>query len=208
MVLQGQEERETKLGAQTPAELPHLTIPADSNWDQRLLGLENQLCLPMHDQFYRCDRNTVSSPGGNIVAPCPTYQWRPIFTRDGVCDNVAVRGNISGSNFTTSNSGTREFRASESRDETEAPVSQPIGCASYMLFGINLVNSHTELPSPQVATYYDHLSPCSFPPTSQFVLLNLSRFQRPLRVSLAVFKRNNVRILVSLTEVAKRYFTL
>ncbi|KAB1199425.1 Auxin response factor 2 [Morella rubra] len=92
MVLQGQEERETKLGAQTPAELPHLTIPADSNWDQRLLGLENQLCLPMHDQFYRCDRNTVSSPGGNIVAPCPTYQWRPIFTRDGVIKHGSALG--------------------------------------------------------------------------------------------------------------------
>ncbi|XP_062145267.1 auxin response factor 23-like, partial [Alnus glutinosa] len=160
-VLQGQENRKTgaqELGAETSGILPHLIY--------RHLGLENQLCHPMHDQLYRLSGNTIPSPGGNMAAPCPTCQWPPIFTTYAVCDNVAVSRNISVSNVTTSNTGSQECRASESRDENEAPLSQPTGCARYMLFGVNLVNSHPELPSPQVANYCGLCSPCSLSPTS------------------------------------------
>jgi hypothetical protein len=160
-VLQGQEIRKTgaqELGAETSGILPHLIY--------RHLGLENQLCHPMHDQLYRLSSNTIPSPGGNMAAPCPTCQWPPIFTTYAVCDNVAGSRNISVSNVTTSNTGSQECRASESRDENEAPLSQPTGRARYMLFGVNLVNSHPELPSPQVANYCGLCSPCSLSPTS------------------------------------------
>lgn len=120
----------------------------------------------MHDQLYRLSSNTVPSPSGNMAAPCPAYRWPPIFTTYAVCDDVGVSRNISVSNVTTSNTGSQEWRASESRDENEAPLSPPTGRERYMLFGVNLVNSHSELPSPQVANYCDLCSPCSFSPTS------------------------------------------
>lgn len=119
----------------------------------------------MHDQLYRLSSNTVPSPSGNMAAPCPAYRWPPIFT-NAVCDDVGVSRNISVSNVTTSNTGSQEWRASESRDENEAPLSPPTGRERCMLFGVNLVNSHSELPSPQVANYCDLCSPCSFSPTS------------------------------------------
>ena len=163
-VFQGQENRNTgaqQLGAQTPEVLPHLVPPSNPDWGRRQLGLENQVCIPMHGRFYQCSSNKRSYFGGNIAAPYPTHQWPPMF------DNVSVSRNISVSNVTSSNSGYQECRASESRDENEPLLAQPTGCNRYMLFGVNLFNSYPELPSPQVATYCELLSPCSFPPTSQ-----------------------------------------
>lgn len=163
-VFQGQENRNTgarQLGAQTPEVLPHLVPPSNPDWGRRQLGLENQLCIPMHGRFYQCSSNKRSYFSGNIAAPYPTHQWHPMF------DNVSVSRNISVSNVTSSNSGYQECRASESRDENEPLLAQPTGCNRYMLFGVNLFNSYPELPSPQVATYCELLSPCSFPPTSQ-----------------------------------------
>ncbi|KAE8009608.1 hypothetical protein FH972_006036 [Carpinus fangiana] len=160
-VLQGQENRKIvaqELGAQTSAIFPHLIY--------RHLGLENQLCHSTHDHLYRLSSNIIPSPAGNMAAPFTTYRRPQIITTSAVCDNDTVSRNISVSNITTSNTGSQECRASESRDENEAPHSQPTGRTRYMLFGVNLVNSHLELPSPQVANYCELCSPCSFSPTS------------------------------------------
>ncbi|XP_041016734.1 auxin response factor 4-like isoform X1 [Juglans microcarpa x Juglans regia] len=169
-VLQGQENKKTsgqELDAETLPTIPHLLPLSDPDWCHRLMGLENKPCFPIHDHFHQHNRSTISCPGGNIMAPCPTYQWPPIFANE-VCDNISVSRNmISVSNVTISNSGSHEFRSSESRDENDGPLSQPTSCARYMLFGVNLANSHPELPSPQVATYCELSSPCSFPPTSE-----------------------------------------
>ncbi|XP_041022563.1 auxin response factor 23-like isoform X12 [Juglans microcarpa x Juglans regia] len=132
----------------------------DPDWCHRKLGLENHLGSPIHAQLDQYGSNIISSSGGNIAVPCPTYQWPPIFTNR-VCDNVSVRRNISVS--TTSNFGSKVFRPSESRDENDVPLAQPTGCAR--LFGVDLLYSHQELPSPQVATSCELSRPRSFLPT-------------------------------------------
>ncbi|XP_075641031.1 auxin response factor 9-like [Castanea sativa] len=164
-VFQGQDKRNTgaqELDAQTPEVLPHLVAPSNPNWGHRHLGLENQLCGPMHE-LSQCNSNKISYLSQNIAVPCPAYQWHPIIT----CDNVAASRNISVSNVTSSNSGYQECRASELRDENEALLAPSTGCYRYRLFGVNLFNSYPELPSPQVATYCELSSPCSVPPKSQ-----------------------------------------
>ncbi|XP_041022554.1 auxin response factor 4-like isoform X3 [Juglans microcarpa x Juglans regia] len=162
-VLQGQENEKTsarELGAQTPLIFTPLLPSTDPDWCHRKLGLENHLGSPIHAQLDQYGSNIISSSGGNIAVPCPTYQWPPIFTNR-VCDNVSVRRNISVS--TTSNFGSKVFRPSESRDENDVPLAQPTGCAR--LFGVDLLYSHQELPSPQVATSCELSRPRSFLPT-------------------------------------------
>ncbi|XP_035548859.1 auxin response factor 4-like isoform X2 [Juglans regia] len=162
-VLQGQENKKTstqELGAQTPLIFAPLLPSTDPDWCHRKLGLENHLGSPIHAQLVQYSSNIISSSGGNIAVPCPTYKWPPIFTNR-VCDNVSVRRNISVS--TTSNFGSKIFRPSESRDENEVPLAQPTGCAR--LFGVDLLYSHQELPSPQVATSCELSRPRSFLPT-------------------------------------------
>lgn len=161
--MQGQENKKTsaqELGAQTPLIFAPLLPSTDPDWCDRKLGLENHLGSPIHAQLDQYSSNIISSSGGNIAVPCPTYQWPPIFTNR-VCDNVSVRRNISVS--TTSNFGSKVFRPSESRDENEVPLAQPTGCAR--LFGVDLLYSHQELPSPQVATSFELSRPRSFLPT-------------------------------------------
>lgn len=102
------------------------------------------------------------------MAPFPTDLWPPIFANR-VCDKISISRKISVSNVTISNSGSPVFASAESRDENDTPLSQSTSCARYMLFGVNLANSHLELPSLQVATYCEPSSPCSFPPTFECV---------------------------------------
>lgn len=186
-VFQGQDKRNTgaqELGAQTPV-LPHLVAPSNPNWGHRHLGLENQLCSPMHERLSQCNSNKISYLSKNVVAPCPTNQWHP---RYGVCDNVAASRNTSVSNVTSSNSGYQECRASESRDENEALLAPPTGCYRYRLFGVNIYNSYPELPSPQVATYCELSSPCSVPPTSQSSVCQTIQVSEPSKSSSDVLR--------------------
>ncbi|PQM35017.1 auxin response factor 4-like [Prunus yedoensis var. nudiflora] len=60
-----------------------------------------------------------------------------------------------------------DSRAFKPRSEIEAPLVQPNSRGTTMLFGVNIVTSHPELPSPQVVTSSELFSPCSITPISQ-----------------------------------------
>ncbi|KAG6700200.1 hypothetical protein I3842_08G100800 [Carya illinoinensis] len=151
-----------ELGTQTPLIFTPLLPSTDPDWCHRKLGLENHLGSPIHEQLDQYSSNILSSSSGNIAVPCRTYLWPPIFTNR-VSDNVSVRRNISVSNITTSNFGSKVFRPTESRDENDVPLAQPIGCAR--LFGVDLLYSDQDLPSPQVTNYCEPSRPRSFLPT-------------------------------------------
>lgn len=150
-VFQGQEP-----GTLKPPSLPQFIPPSNPDWDHRQLGLQNKLYVPMHNPHYQCP--------GNAVAPSLTNQWQPIFDF-GVLDSGAFRRSLSIPSINSSQS--QESRAFRTRSENEVPLVQPKTCRRTMLFGVDIVTSQPELPSPQVATFSGLSSPCSIPPISQ-----------------------------------------
>ncbi|XP_042939402.1 auxin response factor 23-like [Carya illinoinensis] len=119
-----------------------------------------------------------------------------------VSDNVSVRRNISVSNITTSNFGSKVFRPTESRDENDVPLAQPIGCAR--LFGsiyfiVIRISLHHKLP---LIVSLQGLVPSFQHMNRMFV--KPSRFQSPQRVHLAFYKENNATIFLSLRGIAQR----
>lgn len=131
-------------------------------------GLENKLKFPMHDPFYMCLNRMVSLPGGSLMSPGLSNHWPASpFAPYEVCETAAQSKNLSVPNASSENSGSQMCMALELKDENRTPLAQPNGGSRYMLFGVNLVNSPPELPSPQMATSNELESPCSVPPTSQ-----------------------------------------
>lgn len=172
-VLQGQEDRENKavdikeLGAPKPPLLPYLVSHPNPDWGYMQIGLENKLHLPIRDQFYPCSNSTVSLSGGSIVNSCLPNHWPAPYAPYGVRDNAALGRDFSVPNASSLSSGSQEWRTLELKDENGTPHAEPKGGSRYMLFGVNLINSSPELPSPQVATSNELESLCSVPPTSQ-----------------------------------------
>ncbi|XP_048336269.2 auxin response factor 23 isoform X1 [Ziziphus jujuba] len=167
-VLQGQEignvHAHEPAGAQNPSLLPNLI----KDWNHTQFRMKNQLYLPMQNPFYQCPHRAIAFPVDNMVTSSLINHCHPTFTTYSACDNVTNSRSFSVSNVNSSNSGSQECTVFEPKSKDETPIAQPNGCGRCMLFGVNLVNSsHPELPSPQVATSSEHLSPCSIPPTSQ-----------------------------------------
>ncbi|KAM1697118.1 hypothetical protein ACFX1R_032942 [Malus domestica] len=132
--------------------LPQFIPPPNPDWDHTDLGLENNLNVPMNDPFYQCP--------GYPKAPGLTNQWPPMFGF-GVFDSGTYKRSMSVPNISSSES--QNLRAFELRSETQSPLVEQ---KSTMLFGVNIVTSHPELPSPQVANSIELCSPCSIPPIS------------------------------------------
>lgn len=154
-VFQGQETSDPPAHEPvTPKQLllPQFIPPPNPDWDYTDLGLENNLNVPMHDPFYQCP--------GYPKAPSLTNQWPPMFGF-GVFDSGTYKRSMSVPNI--SSSGSQKLRAFELRSETQSPLVEQ---KSTMLFGVNIVTSHPELPSPQVANSIELCSPCSIPPIS------------------------------------------
>lgn len=170
-VFQGQENRVTgvkALGAAKTPLLPSLVRPPNPVWAQMQSGLENKLKFPMHDPIYMCLNRMVSLPGGSLMSPGLSNHWPASpFAPYEVCETAAQSKNLSVPNASSENSGSQMCMALELKDENRTPLAQPNGGSRYMLFGVNLVNSPPELPSPQMATSNELESPCSVPPTSQ-----------------------------------------
>lgn len=155
-VFQGQEISDPPAhepGTQKPPLLPQFIPPSNPDWNYTQLGLENN---PLHDPLFQCP--------GSAIAPSLTNQWPPIFNF-GVLDSVAFRRSMSVPNIKSS--GSQDSRAFKPRSEIEPPLVQPNSRGTTMLFGVNIVTSHPELPSPQVVTSSELFSPCSITPISQ-----------------------------------------
>lgn len=169
-VLQGQEISNTlahEPGAQTSFLVPQLVPPSNPDLNHIQLRLENQLYFPMQNLLYHCPGNAIAFPGENVLTPSFTNQGPPLFATYNARDNVAYSGSMSVSKVNSSNSGSQESMAFKRKSEDETVLAQPNGCGRCMLFGVNLVNSHPELPSPQVATSSELNSTCSLPPTTR-----------------------------------------
>nr|XP_011458663.1 PREDICTED: auxin response factor 23-like isoform X1 [Fragaria vesca subsp. vesca] len=119
------------------------------------------LDAPMHDPLHQSPCSSIAFSCENMLTPCNTNQWPPQFTPFGV-DSEPFSRSMSVPNINSS--GSQELSASKQRSKTQGPFVRP---NTLMLFGVNLDNSHSELPSPQVANSTGLLSPCSIPPISQ-----------------------------------------
>lgn len=144
------------------------------------LGIENNLKFPMHDPFYLCPNSMVSLPGGSLMNPGLPNHWPASpFAPYKVCKNAAQSRNLSVRSASSENSGSQVCKALELKDENRTPLAQPNGGSRYMLFGVNLVNSPPELPSPHMATSNELESPCSVPPTPQSSISETIQFSEP-----------------------------
>ncbi|RVX20893.1 Auxin response factor 4 [Vitis vinifera] len=159
-VLQGQENDD--IGAHKPdtSKLPSLLVvpPPNSDW-----GPQH---FPMHDPFYQCPGKTILFQGENPLSSGIANGCSLTFTYCGACDNVGGSRNLSFANLDSSNCEFQDWRALEPKGN-EASFAQQNRIDKYKLFGVNLINSPAELPSPQVASSSELQSPCSIPPTSQ-----------------------------------------
>ncbi|TQD94975.1 hypothetical protein C1H46_019406 [Malus baccata] len=150
-VFQGQETSDPPAHEPgTPKQLLQSIPPPNPDWDYTQLGLENNLNVPMNDSFYQCP--------GSSKAPSLTNQWPPMFGF-GVFDSGACKRSMSVPNIWSS--GSQKLRTFELMSETQSPLVQP---KTTMLFGVKIVTSYPELPSPQVANSIELYSPCSTPP--------------------------------------------
>ncbi|KAM1759129.1 hypothetical protein ACFX11_008166 [Malus domestica] len=150
-VFQGQETSDPPAHEPgTPKQLLQFIPPPNPDWDYTQLGLENNLNVPTNDSFYQCP--------GSPKAPSLTNQWPPMFGF-GAFDSGACKRSMSVPNIWSS--GSRKLRTFELRSETQSPLVQP---KTTMLFGVKIVTSYPELPSPQVANSIELDSPCSTPP--------------------------------------------
>lgn len=167
-VFQGQEKWDTgvqKMGAlKTP--LSHL-IPQNPSSNNKAVGLGNQLQFSVHVPFFPCPSGTVLFPGGNIERLGLPNCYCPVLSSYGDPENTTRSRNLSVPRANSYNSGLQDLGTSELKDANEVQNAPPNGGGRYMLFGVDLVKSPQELPSPQVATYSDHESLYSVPPMSQ-----------------------------------------
>ncbi|XP_034690136.1 auxin response factor 2A-like isoform X1 [Vitis riparia] len=159
-VLQGQENDD--IGAHKPdtSKLSSLLVvpPPNSDW-----GPQH---FPMHDPFYQCPGKTILFQGENPLSSGIANGCSLTFTYCGACDNVGGSTNLSFANLDSSNCEFQDWRALEPKGN-ETSFAQQNRIDKYKLFGVNLINSPAELPSPQVASSSELQSPCSIPPTSQ-----------------------------------------
>ncbi|KAF2298580.1 hypothetical protein GH714_024196 [Hevea brasiliensis] len=169
-VFQGQEKRDTgvdELGALEPPLISRL-IPQNLNSNNKPVGLGNQLHFSVHGPFYPSPSGTVLFPGGNVVRLGLPNCCCPLLSSYGVPENTTRSRDLSVVRVKSYNSAPQDLRTSELKEANEVPhAPQPSGGGRYMLFGVDLVKSPQELPSPQVATYSDHESLYSIPPMSQ-----------------------------------------
>eukprot|EP00257_Ricinus_communis_P017280 XP_015575683.1 auxin response factor 4 isoform X2 [Ricinus communis] len=164
-VLQGQEKRDmgvNGLGALKPPILPWL-IPENPESNNKMFGLGNQLCFSAHGPFHPCPSGTILFSGGNITRLSLPNGCSPPLISNGIPENAIGSRNLTVLNVKSCNSGSQDWRTLELKD-AHAP---PNGGGRYMLFGVDLVKSLPELPSPQAATYSDHESLYSVLPISQ-----------------------------------------
>ncbi|KAA8549213.1 hypothetical protein F0562_000897 [Nyssa sinensis] len=167
-VLQGQEISATcahKPVASTQPPLPHLVPQPNPGWGQMQVGLENQPRFQMHDPFYYCPGYTVSIPVGIPPNSELADYWPPTFTSHRAHDSVEASRSLSVPNVNSISSVSQDWKAPEENGEIEAPITQPNGSGRYMLFGVDIFNSHTELPSPQLLYSSELHGLCSVPPT-------------------------------------------
>ncbi|XP_062087207.1 auxin response factor 2A-like [Humulus lupulus] len=175
-VLQGQEIsviHAHEPGARIQSMLPKFVMPPNPEWKQAQLKFETQLQVP----FYQYPREQMAFPGETTAKTSLTNQWWSMYAPYRGSDSAAFTKSFSVSNGNSSHSGSQEYMTFEQRSDDVAPR-YPNGCDKYMLFGVNLFNSHPELPSPQVTTSSELLSSFSFPPTSQS-----SSVSEPIQVS-------------------------
>ncbi|KAJ9171886.1 hypothetical protein P3X46_015188 [Hevea brasiliensis] len=159
-VFQGQEKGDMvvdDLGALKPPLISHL-IPKNPDSNNKPVGLGNQLHFSVHGPYYPCPSGTVLFPGGNITRLGLPSCCCPPLSSYGDPENTMRSRNLSVLKVSSYNSVSQDLRTSELKDATEVPHTPPNGGGRYMLFGVNLVKSPPELPSPQVANYSDHKS--------------------------------------------------
>ncbi|KAJ7977490.1 Auxin response factor [Quillaja saponaria] len=160
-VLQGQDKNVYTQHAQKTFTLPDIVSPSNYASRHSQLGMENQL----HCQgFHQYPRNPISFPDLNTLTPGLPNQWSPISTTNGV---FTISKDIPISNVNSSIFGSPDCRSSESRDENEVLLCQPDDYSRYKLFGVCLSNSHSELPSQQLATFSKYSVAPRVLPTSQ-----------------------------------------
>lgn len=167
VVLQGQEKNDD-IGVQKPDASKLLSLlfpPPRSYWGPMQMELKNYPQFPIHDLFYQCPGSKISfqdeNPLRSGIADCCSLT----FTYYGASDNAGGSENLSFGNL-NSNFDFLDWRALDPKGN-EASLSQQNHIDKYKLFGVNLINSPTELPSPQVASSSELQSPCSIPPMSQ-----------------------------------------
>ncbi|EEF41653.1 transcription factor, putative [Ricinus communis] len=149
-------------GALKPPILPWL-IPENPESNNKMFGLGNQLCFSAHGPFHPCPSGTILFSGGNITRLSLPNGCSPPLISNGIPENAIGSRNLTVLNVKSCNSGSQDWRTLELKD-AHAP---PNGGGRYMLFGVDLVKSLPELPSPQAATYSDHESLYSVLPISQ-----------------------------------------
>ncbi|KAA8543166.1 hypothetical protein F0562_021339 [Nyssa sinensis] len=151
-------------GASTQPPFPHLVPQPNPDWSNVQIGLENHLRFQMHDWFCQCHGSIVSVPGGNPPNSGLANYWTPTLSLHGAHDSVEESRNLSVPNVNSDSSVSQDWKVPEEKGEIEAPLTQPHGSGRYMLFGVDIVNSHLEFPSPQVTFLTEHRSLCSVPP--------------------------------------------
>ncbi|CAK9175891.1 unnamed protein product [Ilex paraguariensis] len=160
-VLQGQEIRTvgTQIhGESTQSSSPHFTPQPHPGWGQmQQLGLENQLPFRIHQAFRPQPDNTIAFPGG---AP---PNWRVANSWSSTFSSCGTHNNSEASNVNSNSSASQDWKASEEKDVTEAARVKPNGSGNCLLFGVNICNNHSELPSLQIESTSELTSLCSVP---------------------------------------------
>ncbi|KAF4382894.1 hypothetical protein G4B88_021677 [Cannabis sativa] len=176
-VLQGQEisvRHGQEPSARIQSMLPKFVMPPNPELKQGQLKFEKQLQAP----FYQYPREQLAFPGEKTTKTSLTNnQWWSMCAPYRGSDSAAFTKSFSVSNGNSGHSGSQEYMTLGKKSGDGAPC-YPNDSNKYMLFGVNLFNSHQELPSPQVTTSCELLSPFSFPPTSQ-----CSSVSEPIQVS-------------------------
>ena len=139
--LQGQDYNDVA-SPQPALKRPSLTdaLPSSKVICDSKFGMESQLHFLMQDPLHQSG-SAMSFPLDNSSA--------------------------SSSNVSCTGSESQGWPSSESKDENDVPFGQPGSCSTYKLFGVSLIDSQPELPSPQLAAYSKIPSALSFPPMSQ-----------------------------------------
>lgn len=116
------------------------------------IGLENQLPSDMQDPLHQSLGSSMPFPHEDI--------------------------STSSSNMNSTGSESQGW-PSESKDENDVPFGQPVCFSRYKLFGVNLIDTQPELPSPQFAILSKISSLLSIPPMSQSSIYATIRPTKP-----------------------------
>ncbi|MED6158905.1 hypothetical protein PIB30_037366 [Stylosanthes scabra] len=135
--LQGQDYNDV---ASPPQPVLKLKQPSSKAICNSNFGMENELKFPIQDPLQQCTGSSLSFPLEDLSA--------------------------SGSNANCTGSESQGWPCSDSKDENDVPFGPHSSCTTYKLFGINLTDSQSELPSQQFSAYSKFPSTISIPPMS------------------------------------------